>query len=60
MRKDHIAEQTFYQGITTHKNRYDFPTLADVIDRCIPTSCRSRRAGLLEVDRDGEASSSDL
>ncbi|MBI2312308.1 MAG: ABC transporter substrate-binding protein [Betaproteobacteria bacterium] len=30
MRKDHIAEQTFYQGITTHKNRYDFPTLGTV------------------------------
>jgi branched-chain amino acid transport system substrate-binding protein len=27
MRKDHIAEQTFYQGITTHDNKYDFPTL---------------------------------
>jgi len=27
MRKDHIAEQTFYQGMTTHKNNYDFPTL---------------------------------
>src|ERR1700694_1499836 len=27
MRKDHIAEQTFYQGLTTHKNNYDFPTL---------------------------------
>ena len=30
MRKDHIAEQTFYQGLTTHKNRFDFPTLTDV------------------------------
>ena len=30
MRKDHIAEQTFYQGLTTHKNRYDFPTLGQV------------------------------
>jgi branched-chain amino acid transport system substrate-binding protein len=30
MRKDHIAEQTFYQGITTHNNRYDFPTLGGV------------------------------
>jgi branched-chain amino acid transport system substrate-binding protein len=27
MRKDHIAEQTFYQGVTTHNNPYDFPTL---------------------------------
>jgi branched-chain amino acid transport system substrate-binding protein len=26
MRKDHIAEQTFYQGLTTHKNKYDFVT----------------------------------
>jgi len=30
MREDHIAEQTFYQGITTHKNKYDFPTLGVV------------------------------
>ena len=30
MRKDHIAEQTFYQGLTTHKNNYDFPTLGTV------------------------------
>ena len=30
MRKDHIAEQTFYQGLTTHKNNFDFPTLGVV------------------------------
>ena len=30
MRKDHIAEQTFYQGPTTNKNKYDFPTLASI------------------------------
>ncbi len=30
MRKDHIAEQTFYQGLTTHKNRFDFATITDV------------------------------
>ncbi|HXN16261.1 MAG TPA: ABC transporter substrate-binding protein, partial [Usitatibacter sp.] len=30
MRKDHIAEQTFYQGLTTHANNYDFPTLGRV------------------------------
>jgi branched-chain amino acid transport system substrate-binding protein len=30
MRKDHIAEQTFYQGITTHNNKYDFPTLGQI------------------------------
>src|SRR5215203_3246262 len=30
MRKDHIPEQTFYQGLTTHKNRYDFATLGSV------------------------------
>ena len=30
MRKDHIADQTFYQGITTHNNRYDFPTLGQI------------------------------
>jgi branched-chain amino acid transport system substrate-binding protein len=26
-RKDHIADQTFTQGFTTHKNKYDFVTL---------------------------------
>jgi len=26
-RKDHIADQTFVQGLTTHKNSYDFVTL---------------------------------
>lgn len=30
MREDHIAEQTFYQGLTTHKNKYDFCTLGTV------------------------------
>jgi branched-chain amino acid transport system substrate-binding protein len=30
MRTDHIAEQTFYQGLTTHKNNFDFPTLGQV------------------------------
>ncbi len=27
-RKDHIANQTFVQGFTTHNNKYDFVTLA--------------------------------
>jgi branched-chain amino acid transport system substrate-binding protein len=30
MRKDHIAEQMFYQGLTTHSNPYDFVTLGEV------------------------------
>jgi branched-chain amino acid transport system substrate-binding protein len=30
MRADHIAEQTFHQGLSTNKNKYDFPTLASV------------------------------
>lgn len=30
MRADHIANQTFNQGLSTNKNRYDFPTLASV------------------------------
>jgi branched-chain amino acid transport system substrate-binding protein len=30
MRTDHIAEQTFYQGLSTHKNKYDFPTLGTI------------------------------
>ncbi|MFG1425284.1 ABC transporter substrate-binding protein [Roseixanthobacter glucoisosaccharinicivorans] len=29
-RKDKIAEQTFYQGLSTNKNNYDFPTLSTV------------------------------
>jgi len=29
-RKDKIAEQVFYQGPSTNKNKYDFPTLAEV------------------------------
>ena len=29
-RKDRIAEQVFYQGPSTNKNQYDFPTLASV------------------------------
>ncbi|MBV8791202.1 MAG: ABC transporter substrate-binding protein [Pseudolabrys sp.] len=28
-RKDHIADQTYVQGLTTHKNKYDFVTLQD-------------------------------
>jgi branched-chain amino acid transport system substrate-binding protein len=28
-RKDHIADQTFIQGFSTHNNKYDFVTLAD-------------------------------
>ena len=26
-RKDHIADQTFVQGFTSHNNKYDFVTL---------------------------------
>jgi branched-chain amino acid transport system substrate-binding protein len=28
-RKDHIADQTFVQGFSTHKNKYDFVTLGE-------------------------------
>jgi branched-chain amino acid transport system substrate-binding protein len=31
-RKDKIADQTFVQGFTTHKNKYDFVTLAEPFD----------------------------
>ena len=31
-RKDKIADQTFVQGFTTHKNSYDFVTLAEPFD----------------------------
>ncbi len=30
MRADHIANQTYHQGVSTNKNKYDFPTLAAV------------------------------
>jgi branched-chain amino acid transport system permease protein len=42
-RKDHIADQTFVQGFTTHNNKYDFVTLGS-FGRCIPPTCRSRPA----------------
>lgn len=29
-RKDKIAEQVFYQGLSTNKNNYEFPTLATI------------------------------
>ena len=42
-RKDHIADQTFVQGFTTHNNKYDFVTLDPPGSRpCIPPTCRSR------------------
>ena len=42
-RKDKIAEQVFYQGPSTNKNKYDFPTLASV-DTFTAASCKSRPA----------------
>ena len=30
-REDHIMEANFYQGLTTHKNRYDFVTIDPVV-----------------------------
>jgi branched-chain amino acid transport system substrate-binding protein len=36
-RKDHIADQTYVQGLTTHKNKYDFVTLADGFDTMFST-----------------------
>lgn len=30
MRKDHIANQTYHQGISTNQNKYEFATLAQV------------------------------
>ncbi len=44
-RKDHIADQTFVQGFTTHNNKYDFVTLDRPASRpCTRPTCRSRRA----------------
>ncbi|MGN6461848.1 MAG: ABC transporter substrate-binding protein, partial [Pseudolabrys sp.] len=31
-RKDKIADQTYVQGLSTHKNKYDFVTLQDNFD----------------------------
>jgi branched-chain amino acid transport system substrate-binding protein len=36
-RKDHIADQTFVQGLTTHKNKYDFVTLGEQQDTMYST-----------------------
>ena len=51
-RKDHIADQTFVQGLTTHNNKYDFVTLGtfetDVLDR--PAEAAGRE--FLGVDQD--------
>ena len=58
MRKDHIAEQTFYQGMTTHKNKYDFATLGHDRHDVLRPAAEAARAGLLEVDQDGARSSS--
>jgi branched-chain amino acid transport system substrate-binding protein len=30
MRADHIADQTYHQGLSTNKNNYDFPTLGTI------------------------------
>ena len=43
MRKDHIAEQTFYQGLTTHKNRLRLRDDRRRRPECTRTSCKSRR-----------------
>ena len=44
-RKDHIADQTFVQGFTTHNNKYDFVTLDPPRSRpCTRPTCRSRPA----------------
>lgn len=36
-RKDKIAEQTYVQGLSTHKNKYDFATLQDNFDTMYST-----------------------
>jgi len=36
-RKDKIADQTFVQGLTTHKNKYDFVTIGSQMDTMYST-----------------------
>ena len=36
-RKDHIADQTFVQGLTTYKNPYDFVTIGSQMDTMYST-----------------------
>ncbi len=54
MRKDHIAEQTFYQGLTTHNNPYDFPTLGKLDVMYSRQAAEAAGDGFLAVDRDRE------
>ncbi|HWJ99695.1 MAG TPA: ABC transporter substrate-binding protein [Xanthobacteraceae bacterium] len=37
-RKDKIADQTFVQGLSTHKNKYDFVTIGSQMDTMYSTS----------------------
>ena len=43
MRRDHVMMATFFQGITTHKNSYDFATIDPV--EAMPTSRIMKPAG---------------
>ena len=53
-RKDHIADQTFIQGFTTHKNKYDFVTLDTLRDHVLDRPAEADGREFLGVDQDGE------
>ena len=59
-RKDKIADQTFVQGFTTHKNNYDFVTLAEPVRHDVfGRPAEAARREFLGVDQDGASSRSD-
>ncbi len=58
-RKDHIADQTFVQGFTTHKNAYGFVTLGSFETMSWPICQKPPRRELLGVARRPRSSRSD-
>ena len=51
-RKDHIADQTFVQGFTTHNNKYDFVTLGTLRDHVLGRPAEAARRQFLGLDQD--------
>ena len=51
-RKDHIADQTFVQGFTTHNNKYDFVTLGTLRDHVLGRPAEAAGRQFLGVAED--------
>ena len=51
-RKDHIADQTFVQGLTTHDNKYDFVTLGTFESHVFHRTAEAAGGEFLGVDQD--------